>query len=88
MQRGAGDIKTFNAALTKCFCERNRISMIIRAHEVKMGGYELQHSGLLCTVFSARNYTRSLKNDAALVLLQPDDKGRIQVKFKTLKHLE
>jgi hypothetical protein len=87
-QRGSGDIKMFNAALTKSFCERNHISMIIRSHEVKMGGYELQHNGLLCTVFSARNYAHAMQNDAGLVLLQPDDRGRVHCKFKTLKHLE
>lgn len=62
--------------------------MVIRSHEVKKGGNELHHNGLLCTVFSARNYAGAYKNDAALVLLQPDEKGRIHCKFKTLKHLE
>ncbi len=81
-------IKSFSESCTKQFCDRNRISMVIRSHEVKEGGYELHHNGLLCTVFSARNYAGAYKNDAALVLLQPDEKGRLHCKFKTLKHLE
>ena len=81
-------IKSFNSCWTQCFCERNHISMIIRSHEVKESGYELQHNGRLCTVFSARNYAKMYKNDAALVLLQPDEKGRLHCKFKTLSHLE
>jgi hypothetical protein len=39
-------------------------------------------------VFSARNYAKAATNDAALVLLQPDARGRLHCKFKTLRHLE
>ncbi len=81
-------IVKFNAGITKEFCERNHISMVIRSHQVAEYGYQLQHDGLLCTVFSARNYAGTLDNDAAMVLLQPDERGRIHCKFKTLRHLE
>lgn len=84
--RGPG-IQQFNLASTRHFCQRNRISMIIRSHEVKECGYELHHDGLVCTVFSARNYAQVRRNDAALVLLQPDGQGHIHCKFKTLRHL-
>ncbi len=62
--------------------------MVIRFHQVKVGGYELQHNGLLCTVFSARNHAEALKNDAAMALLQPDERGRIHCTFKTRRHLD
>jgi diadenosine tetraphosphatase ApaH/serine/threonine PP2A family protein phosphatase len=84
--RGA-DMIAFSAEVTREFCARNGISLIIRGHEVASRGYELLHSGRLCTVFSARNYCGQLFNDAALVLLQPDADGHLQVKFKTLQHL-
>ena len=84
--RGA-DILEFSMEATQAFCARNRISMIIRGHEVAEGGYEMLHNGRLCTVFSARNYCGFRANDAALVLLQPDVDGHLQVKFKTLQHL-
>jgi diadenosine tetraphosphatase ApaH/serine/threonine PP2A family protein phosphatase len=85
--RGA-DIIAFSSEVTDGFCARNGISMIIRGHEVAQGGYEMLHNGRLCTVFSARNYCGHRTNDAALVLLQPDLDGHLQVKFKTLQHLQ
>lgn len=84
--RGA-DILTFSSELTQLFCERNRVSMILRGHEVAEQGYELLHGGRVCTVFSARNYCVTRKNDSAIVFLQPDRNGHVQVKFKTLEHL-
>jgi diadenosine tetraphosphatase ApaH/serine/threonine PP2A family protein phosphatase len=81
------DILKFSSEATEDFCARNHISMVIRGHEVAQGGYEMLHNGHLCTVFSARNYCGFLVNDAALVLLQPDLDGHLQVKFKTLQHL-
>jgi diadenosine tetraphosphatase ApaH/serine/threonine PP2A family protein phosphatase len=83
----SADMIAFSAEVTREFCARNGVSLIIRGHEVAERGYELLHSGRLCTVFSARNYCGHLFNDAALVLLQPDADGHLQVKFKTLQHL-
>ncbi len=80
-------ILSFSSKTTQEFCQRNGISLILRGHEVAEEGYELLHAGRLCTVFSARNYCGSRANDAALVLLQPDVHGHVQVKFKTLQHL-
>lgn len=88
-QQGRGaDILSFSSQTTQEFCTRNRISMILRGHEVAEQGYEMLHGGRLCTVFSARNYCGSRTNDAALVLLQPDLHGHVQIKFKTLQHLQ
>jgi diadenosine tetraphosphatase ApaH/serine/threonine PP2A family protein phosphatase len=81
------EILSFSSKTTQEFCARNRISMILRGHEVAEHGYEMLHSGRVCTVFSARNYCGSRRNDAALVLLQPDEDGHVQIKFKTLQHL-
>jgi diadenosine tetraphosphatase ApaH/serine/threonine PP2A family protein phosphatase len=85
-QRGT-DILSFDSQVTEEFCVRNKISMILRGHEVAKKGYEMMHSGRLCTVFSARNYCGRHNNDAALVLLQPDADGHVQIKFKTLHHI-
>jgi diadenosine tetraphosphatase ApaH/serine/threonine PP2A family protein phosphatase len=85
--RGSSEFVAFSSETTREFCARNGISLIIRGHEVAERGYEMLHGGHLCTVFSARNYCGHLLNDAALVLLQPDAEGHLQVKFKTLQHL-
>lgn len=42
--------------ITKAFLERNRLQLVVRSHEVVMGGYEIMHDGNLVTVFSAPNY--------------------------------
>jgi hypothetical protein len=82
------DIISFSSKTTQSFCVRNHISLILRGHEVAEKGYEMLHGGRLCTVFSARNYCGSRANDAALVLLQLDADDHIQIKFKTLQHLD
>jgi diadenosine tetraphosphatase ApaH/serine/threonine PP2A family protein phosphatase len=85
--RGSSDFVAFSSETTQSFCARNGISLIIRGHEVAERGYEMLHGGRVCQVFSARNYCGHRMNDAALVLLQPDAEGHLQVKFKTLQHL-
>jgi diadenosine tetraphosphatase ApaH/serine/threonine PP2A family protein phosphatase len=82
------DIISFSSKTTQSFCARNHISMILRGHEVAEKGYEMLHGGRLCTIFSARNYCGSRLNDAALVLLQLDAEDHVQIKFKTLQHLD
>lgn len=53
-KRGIG--MQFGPDITKKFTERNNLKGIIRSHEVRQNGYEWEHNGLLCTVFSAPNY--------------------------------
>ena len=50
-KRGIG--LQFGPDVTKKFCEENNLKMIIRSHEVRIGGYEVEHDGKLATVFSA-----------------------------------
>lgn len=38
------------------FCKRNRLQLIIRAHECVMDGFERFAQGQLITLFSATNY--------------------------------
>lgn len=42
--------------VVKAFCVRNKLDMIIRAHECVMDGFERFAGGKLITVFSATNY--------------------------------
>lgn len=53
-KRGVG--LQFGPDVTKRFCEENGLEAVIRSHEVRMGGYEVEHGGKLVTVFSAPNY--------------------------------
>lgn len=53
-KRGVG--MSFGPDVTKRFCEENGLQMVIRSHEAKAAGYEIEADGKLVTVFSAPNY--------------------------------
>jgi serine/threonine-protein phosphatase 5 len=53
-KRGVG--LQFGPDITKAFCDANGLDAVIRSHEVRMGGYEVEHDKRLVTVFSAPNY--------------------------------
>jgi diadenosine tetraphosphatase ApaH/serine/threonine PP2A family protein phosphatase len=56
------------------FNRRNRLKLIIRAHECVQHGYEYFAAGQLLTVFSATNYCNQYNNDGAMVVLVKDDR--------------
>lgn len=64
-KRGIG--LQFGPDVTKKFCEKNDLKMIIRSHEVRIGGYEIEHEGKLATVFSAPHYCDSETNLGAVM---------------------
>lgn len=64
-KRGLG--LQFGPDITERFCLLNKIRKVLRSHEVRMGGYEVEHNGRLITVFSAPNYCDTLGNSGAVV---------------------
>lgn len=44
--------------MTRRFLEDNQLTGVIRSHEVRQGGYSIEHGGQCITVFSAPNYVR------------------------------
>ena len=58
-KRGVG--LQFGPDITKAFCDANGLDALIRSHEVRMGGYEVEHNNRLITVFSAPNYWYRLR---------------------------
>jgi len=76
-KRGVG--LSFGPDVTKRFLEKNDLSLVVRSHEVRDQGYELEHGGLLVTVFSAPNYCDAMGNKGAFLHL---DKG-LEPKFTT-----
>lgn len=52
-KRGVG--LQFGPDVTAAFLKHNNLKLIIRSHEVKEEGYEIEHNGQLITVFSAPN---------------------------------
>lgn len=64
-KRGVG--LAFGPDVTHRFLDDNGLDMLIRSHEVKMEGYEVEAGGRLCTVFSAPNYCDSMGNKGAFI---------------------
>jgi len=69
-KRGVG--LAFGPDVTANFLETNDLELVVRSHEVKMGGYEISHNGKLVTVFSAPNYCDTMGNKGAFIKF--DDK--------------
>ncbi|KAG0462922.1 hypothetical protein HPP92_021398 [Vanilla planifolia] len=74
-QRGRGPSKrgvglSFGEDVTKRFLQENNLDLVIRSHEVKDEGYEIEHDGKLITVFSAPNYCDQMGNKGALIRLK------------------
>lgn len=63
-----GDCVVFGATQTKAYLEQNGLSLLIRSHECKEKGWDVQHDGLCVTVFSAANYV-GVGNEAAFLEL-------------------
>lgn len=62
----------FGPDITKKFLELNNLRAIIRSHEVRDGGYEIEHDGKLVTVFSAPNYCDQVGNKGAYINIGKD----------------
>lgn len=77
----------FGADVTRGFCAREGLRLVIRSHQYVPEGAKFMHGGHLVTVFSARNYCDpSIHNDSALILLAPDEQGVLRARTKRLAH--
>lgn len=82
-KRGVG--LQFGPDITKRFCDNNNLTAIIRSHEVRQDGYEVEHDGRCITVFSAPNYCDSQGNDGAFIRI--DGRGEMKyTRFKASPH--
>ncbi|KAL5360354.1 hypothetical protein BJX96DRAFT_165093 [Aspergillus floccosus] len=82
-KRGVG--LQFGPDVTKRFCEKNGLEAIIRSHEVRMEGYEVEHDGRCITVFSAPKYCDATENKGAFIKIGPELKLDFQV-FEAVPH--
>ncbi|KAL7129111.1 hypothetical protein ABFS83_13G041700 [Erythranthe nasuta] len=83
-KRGVG--LSFGGDVTKRFLQDNNLDLVVRSHEVKDEGYEIEHDGKLITVFSAPNYCDQMGNKGAFIRFEaPDLKPNI-VTFSAVAH--
>eukprot|EP00741_Cyanophora_paradoxa_P015522 tig00020902_g14983.t1 len=82
-KRGVG--VAFGPDVTKRFLDDNGLDLVIRSHECKDEGYEVEAGGRLITIFSAPNYCDQMKNKGALIKLKEDLKPQF-VQFKEVPH--
>ncbi|KAK4398174.1 Serine/threonine-protein phosphatase 5 [Sesamum angolense] len=62
------------------------VDLVVRSHEVKDEGYEIEHDGKLITVFSAPNYCDQMGNKGAFIRFEaPDLKPNIAT-FSAVPH--
>ncbi|KAH8828230.1 phosphoprotein phosphatase [Flagelloscypha sp. PMI_526] len=64
-KRGVG--LGFGPDVSERWCKLNGVTGIFRSHEVRQGGYQIEHNGLCTTVFSAPNYVDQGNNKGAFI---------------------
>lgn len=69
-KRGVG--VAFGEDVTRAFLERNGLELLVRSHEVKDEGFEVDHGGCCITVFSAPNYCDQMGNKGAFIRFEND----------------
>ncbi|KAA6378255.1 MAG: putative Serine/threonine-protein phosphatase 5, partial [Streblomastix strix] len=65
-----GEGKTFGPDITDKFCQQNKITYILRAHQMCDKGFENNHTNKLFTVFSAPNYCDQMGNKGAICIVR------------------
>ena len=74
----------FGYDITKKFCDKYKFNFIVRSHEVRDDGFEIDHDKCY-TIFSASIY-QGHNNYAAVCVLKFDSKTLEPYKFKTSDH--
>lgn len=76
----------FGPDVTRKFLEANGLELIIRSHEVKEEGYEVEHDGQLITIFSAPNYCDQMGNKGAFIRMSGKDCKPSFTQFEAVDH--
>lgn len=69
-KRGVGI--AFGPDVTRRWCDLNKVTGIMRSHEVRQDGYAVEHNGLCTTVFSAPNYVDQGGNKGAFIRIDAE----------------
>lgn len=80
-KRGVGI--AFGPDVTENFLKKNNLDMIVRSHEMKEKGYEIEHNKKLVTIFSAPNYCDQMGNEGAFIRFSSDDKQKLTPSYNS-----
>ena len=83
-ERGAGIY--FGPDVTEKFLRNNNLTLLIRSHEVRMEGYQIEPGGKVITVFSAPNYYDQAGNLGALIKFKGEEMSPIFIQFDASPH--
>ncbi len=83
-KRGVG--MSFGPDIAEKFLSENGLDLLIRSHEVKQNGYEIEPNGKVVTLFSAPNYCDQMGNKGAFVKLTGKDVKQEYVTFESVPH--
>ncbi|KAH9054197.1 phosphoprotein phosphatase [Lactarius vividus] len=82
-KRGVGI--AFGPDVTRRWCDLNKVSGILRSHEVRQDGYAIEHNGLCTTVFSAPNYVDQGGNKGAFIRIDAEGTQKY-IQFEAQPH--
>lgn len=76
----------FGPDVAKRFLDENKLKLLVRSHEVKDGGYEVEADGRVITIFSAPNYCDQMKNKGAWIRFKGRDMEPKFTQFEAVPH--
>eukprot|EP01068_Selenidium_serpulae_P018486 Selendium_serpulae@DN6461_c0_g1_i1.p3 len=79
---------SFGPDVTARFLKENDLELVIRSHEMKEEGYEIEHGGQLVTVFSAPNYCDQMGNKGAFLRFNGKDLKPQYTTYTAVPHPE
>lgn len=62
----------FGPDVSKKFLENNNLKLLVRSHQTKDEGYEIERGDQVITIFSAPNYCDQMKNKGAFIKFKED----------------
>jgi serine/threonine-protein phosphatase 5 len=82
-KRGVG--VQFGPDVAHAFLNDNKLEILVRSHEMKPNGYEVEADGRVITIFSAPNYCDQMGNKGAFIKFNGSD---MKPKFTTFNAVE
>ena len=83
-KRGVG--MSFGPDVAERFLNDNGLDLLIRSHEVKQEGYEIEPGNKVITVFSAPNYCDQMGNKGAIIIFKGGNMKPEFVTFSAVQH--